>query len=62
MQRQAYWLRLKITQPEAYAKLDKESRQKHRARRRTRAVNWNKLNKERRNLRRRLLYAQKKEA
>jgi len=55
-----YWVKLKATDLKLYIILDRRSRLQHRVRRRTRARTWNTNNKERRNMIRRLLYAQKK--
>lgn len=57
---QAYWLRLKITQPGLYKKLDARYRRNHKGKIRQRAREWNRDNKTRRNAQRRLRYAETK--
>ena len=56
----AYWITTKVLHHELYAKLDLAYRRSHRGIIRQRARAWNANNKERRNMIRRLLYAQKK--
>ncbi len=60
MKTQSYWIRLKVAHPELYAQMDRASRRQHVVRRRTRATNWNKRNRDQRNQRRRERYAQNK--
>jgi len=61
MTAQGYWLRLYVTNPTLYKKLNAQSRYKHRGKIRQRARTWNRNNKDRRNAKRRLRYAMLKE-
>jgi hypothetical protein len=57
---QGFWIGLYYTNREKFDKLNAVSRLKHKVRRRTRAINWNRVNADRRNLLRRIRYAEKK--
>ena len=54
------WLKLKMANPTLYAELDKAHRKKNKNKIRQRARDWNRDNKTRRNLARRIRYAETK--